>query len=98
MTLSEMYQEERETRGVRASIAAVATRTGKEPQDVAAALGFDWHLLYQGATPASFSDESGGGCDACFSVMKRLQVAQLGRLRLALCASCGFKLRELLPK
>lgn len=95
MKLREMYQQERERRGVRASVLAVAKRTGKTAEEVAEKLGLRetlWRTAGLDVKPAERLR-----CDVCREMRAGMViVTRAGESRF--CQGCGLDLRRALPE
>lgn len=88
--LHAMYEEERESHGVRASVERVATRAKLMPATVALALGFTQHFMDR-RTPHAVARIAGpgDGCNCCLErngeIITELIVGAMG---IRLCDGC----------
>lgn len=88
--LHAMYEEERESHGVRTSVERVAARAQLMPATVAVALGFTKHFMDR-RTPHAAARIAGPG-DSCNCCLERngeiITVLSVGAISMRLCDGC----------
>lgn len=98
MTLSEMYQEERERHGVRRSIQRVAERTASDPVWVARQLGFPPEMGERDIRVRQGRGADEGRCNACNERAEKITIINLRSWSGRLCPGCLCDLVDQLPK